>query len=182
VDDSDWLARWCKAMQDGWPCQEDVPAPRLVDGIVIFSGISLGMSTITYLALAIHLPVLVASFGASACLLFCVPKAPFAQPRNIIAGHILSAAVGVAFQNILGCTWYSAALSVGGATVAMLYSRTLHPPAAATALIAVLTTQGMLFPIYPVAVGATILVAAGRVISRLLPKVAQATVIYKKEG
>ncbi len=141
------------------------PSPRA--GLRIFCGATLGTAVLTSLAMTAAVPVLIASFGASACLIFAVPHGPFSRPRNVILGHALAALVGVAVVNTLGCTWYGAALAVGGAVAAMLYSGTLHPPAAATALIAVLTNQGLLYPLVPVAAGAAVLSLAGLVFNRL---------------
>lgn len=181
MDDRNCLADWCQIVKNGWSSNaKDLPTPRVVNQVGIILGVSLGLSIITYLSLTVKLPILVASFGASACLLFCVPKAPVSQPRSVIGGHMISAAIGVACQIILGCTWYSAVLSVCGATAAMLYSRTLHPPAAATALIAVLTVQDIMFPIYPVGVGASILIAAKTVANQLISKLAQVAGADKK--
>src|ERR1700760_227609 len=40
-------------------------------------------------------PLLIAPFGASSVLLFGAPDSAFAQPRNLVLGHLLSAAVGL---------------------------------------------------------------------------------------
>lgn len=141
------------------------PSPR--DGLRIFCGATLGMAALAYLAMEAAAPVLVASFGASACLIFAAPRGPFSRPRNVVLGHVIAAATGVAVANTLGCTWYGAALAVGGAIAAMLYSGTLHPPAAATALIAVLTNQGLLYPFVPVGAGAALLMATGTAFNRI---------------
>jgi len=39
---------------------------------------------------AMDLTLLIGSFGASAVLIYGAPKSPFAQPRNVIGGHMLS--------------------------------------------------------------------------------------------
>ena len=38
---------------------------------------------------------LVASFGASAVLIYGAPQAELSQPRNLLGGHIISALIGV---------------------------------------------------------------------------------------
>ncbi len=143
------------------------PLPSCREGLRVFCGATLGMGIIAYLAMAAAVPVLVASFGASACLIFAVPRGPFSRPRNVVGGHVIAALTGVAVANTMGCTWYGASLAVGGAIVAMLYTRTFHPPAAATALIAVLTNQSFLYPLIPVAVGSALLMIAGMTFNRL---------------
>ena len=46
--------------------------------------------------------LLLGSFGASAMLVFGAPHAPFAQPRNVTGGHVVSALAGVFVQQTLG--------------------------------------------------------------------------------
>ena len=38
-------------------------------------------------------PYLIASFGATAVLIYGVPDAPFSKPRNVLFGHLLSAII-----------------------------------------------------------------------------------------
>ena len=40
---------------------------------------------------------LIASFGSSMVLLYGYPESPFAQPKNIFFGHLLTAIVGLFF-------------------------------------------------------------------------------------
>jgi CBS-domain-containing membrane protein len=83
--------------------------------------------------------LVIGSFGASAVLIYGSPKAPFAQPRNLIGGHVLSALVGM-------LTWHylpdvlilQEAFAVATAIALMQLTRTMHPPGGATALIAVI--------------------------------------------
>ncbi|MCP3669075.1 MAG: HPP family protein, partial [Gammaproteobacteria bacterium] len=82
---------------------------------------------------------LVGSFGASAVLLYGAPQAEFSQPRNLLGGHIMSAIVGVTIYKYLPLdVALLGALAVSISIVAMHFTRTLHPPGGATALIAVI--------------------------------------------
>ena len=40
---------------------------------------------------------LIASFGSSMVLLYGYPESPFAQPKNIFFGHLVTSAVGIFF-------------------------------------------------------------------------------------
>ncbi len=82
--------------------------------------------------------ILVPSMGASAVLLFAAPHAPFSQPWNVVAGHLLSAVIGVACWRWIPQLAVAAALSVGLAIAAMYLARCIHPPGGATALAAVI--------------------------------------------
>jgi CBS-domain-containing membrane protein len=110
-----------------------------------------------------ELSLLIGSFGASAVLVYGAIKSPLAQPRNLIGGHIISALVGVACVKLFGGTvWLAAALAVSLAIVAMLATKTLHPPGGATALIAVIGgpkihALGFLYAFIPAGAGALVL-------------------------
>lgn len=82
---------------------------------------------------------LVGSFGASAVLLYGVPNSPFAQPRNLVGGHVVSACSGVTCALVLASQPdIAAAVAVSLALLVMHLTRTIHPPGGATALIAVI--------------------------------------------
>ena len=62
----------------------------------LFSAITIG--ALTLLTYKTELGIfLIASFGSSMVLLYGYPESPFAQPKNIFFGHLLTAAVGIFF-------------------------------------------------------------------------------------
>lgn len=119
------------------------------------------------------LTLLIGSFGASAVLVYGAIKSPLAQPRNLIGGHVISGLVGVASYQMVGETiWLAAAVAVSLAIVAMLATKTLHPPGGATALIAVVGGQkihdlGFLYAFIPAGLGALILLAVALLVNNL---------------
>ena len=119
------------------------------------------------------LSLLIGSFGASAVLVYGAIKSPLAQPRNLIGGHVISGLVGVACWQVFGATlWIAAALAVSLAIVAMLATKTLHPPGGATALIAVIGGDkvhalGFLYAIIPAGAGAVVLLIVALLVNNL---------------
>lgn len=90
-------------------------------------------------------PLVIASFGAAAILEYNAIESPLSQPRNLVLGHLLSAAVGVGITKLFrllpearfeDLRWLAGALSVGCASTVMGMTKTVHPPAGATALLA----------------------------------------------
>lgn len=85
----------------------------------------------------IDTPLLIASMGASAVLLFALPHSPLSQPWPLVGGNIISCAIGV-----MCARWapeaIAAPVAVGLAITCMYYLRCLHPPGGATALAAVI--------------------------------------------
>jgi CBS-domain-containing membrane protein len=119
------------------------------------------------------LTLLIGSFGASAVLVYGAIKSPLAQPRNLLGGHILAGIIGVACYKMFGATpWVAGALAASLAIVAMLLTKTLHPPAGATALIAVIGGDkihnlGFLYAFIPAGLGALILLIVALLVNNL---------------
>ncbi len=121
------------------------------------------------------LTLIIGSFGASAVLIYGAVDSPFAQPRNLIGGHILSAIIGVACcQLFADQPWLAAPAAVATAIAAMQLTGTVHPPGGATALIAVIGGPGILdlgyfYVILPVTTGAVLLLIVAMVVNSIAP-------------
>lgn len=144
-------------------------SPPNIDLFISWLGAFIGIGAVAFLSIVMKLPMIVASLGASAVLVYGAPDVPFAQPRNVFFGHILSATTGVIVYTVLGYSWWAAALATALAIVLMLVTKTTHPPGGATALIAVLTKASWLYIFMPVAVGALILIVVGLFTNNLSP-------------
>lgn len=108
-------------------------------------------------------------FGSTATLIYGAHKAPLAQPRNILLGHFLAALMGVAVYDFFGTTWWSIALGVTLATIFMVVTHSIHPPAGATAYVAVLTGglgQGYSFILNPIMIGVFILALVAVIVNK----------------
>ena len=115
----------------------------------------------------------IGSFGASAVLVFGIPLSPYAQPRNMVGGQILSAVIGVAVYHLVPDPLYlSAALAVSVTIAVTHFTRTLHPPAGATALIAVIGNEhiheiGYLYVLTPVLYGVIIMLVVALIVNNI---------------
>jgi CBS-domain-containing membrane protein len=118
---------------------------------------------------------LIGSFGASSVLVYGAIQSPLAQPRNLIGGHVVSAILGVTVAQLLpDIIWLTAPLAVALSIVGMQFTKTLHPPGGATALIAVsgsakIKALGFLYVLYPVLSGALILLLVALIFNNLTP-------------
>jgi CBS-domain-containing membrane protein len=89
--------------------------------------------------------------GASAVLCYGAIEAPLAQPRALIGGHFVSALIGVCITKLFGLLptehrldqlrWLAGSLSAASAVVLMQITKTTHPPAGATALLAAVSPE-----------------------------------------
>ena len=128
-----------------------------------------------YVARGAGLPLLIGSFGASAVLVFGACGSPFAQPRNLVGGHVISAITGVFCSSLLpDMTWLAASLAVATSIALMHMTVTLHPPGAATALVAVTGGEsihqlGYFFAIVPCLAGALVMLLVA-LLANNLPK------------
>lgn len=116
-------------------------------------------------------PLLVASMGASAVILFAIPNSPLAQPWPFAGGQILSACIGVTCLRLFPDAVSAAAFATGFSVLLMLLLRCLHPPAAATALAPVLggaplSELGFDFVLAPVGINVLFMLAAAITINR----------------
>jgi CBS domain-containing membrane protein len=118
---------------------------------------------------------LIGSFGASSVLIYGAIQSPFAQPRNLVGGHLVSAIVGVTVAYVVpDVIWITAPLAVSLSIVCMQITKTLHPPGGATALIAIIGSEkikalGFLYILSPVLTGSLILLMVALVFNNITP-------------
>ncbi len=148
------------------------PLPSLARklGFAAISGLG-GFVVIFLLAQAtasFHTVLLIAPFGASCVLVFALPHSPLAQPRNVIGGHLVSVAVGIAVYALCGAAPWSFGLAVGLAIALMELTGTLHPPAGADPIVAIMAKAGWTFLLSPVLAGAVLIVACAFAYHRIV--------------
>ena len=98
--------------------------------LIAFIGASLAGASLGLLAESSQQALIMGSFGASIFLVMAVPDLPFAQPRNVLAGHFLASAIGLACFHFIGEGFFIMGLALGLTTVAMLFLRSrIHLPA-----------------------------------------------------
>lgn len=111
------------------------------------------------------LPLIVASMGASAVLVFVRPASPFSQPWPVIGGNIIAALAGLLAGRLTGAPAVSCALAVGLAIAGMSVARALHPPGGGTALVYALGATGAdqwsWYYLTPLVVNVALLAACG---------------------
>jgi CBS-domain-containing membrane protein len=140
---------------------DGAPLPPLAPLHVIalaWLGGCVAIAVVAGLADMLSLSLVLGSFGASCVLVFGFPDVPFSQPRNVIAGHVLSSLVGLTFLTLCGPQWWAAAFAVGTAIAIMMGTRTVHPPAGSNPVIVFLTRPDWHFLLYPTFAGAVLLV------------------------
>ena len=113
---------------------------------------------------------LIPPFGASMVLVMAAHESSLAKPKNILLGHILSALSGVIILYLIGDNFLALGIAVALAVFVMIVTDTIHPPAGANPIIVILTGQGISFVLFPVAVGAFMLVVFAYLYNKLLKR------------
>ncbi|MBL6858076.1 MAG: HPP family protein [Pelagibacteraceae bacterium] len=112
-----------------------------------------------------------ASFGSSMVLLFGFPESPFAQPKNVFFGHLVSASVGVFFVNLIPLPIYiSIAFAVGIGIFLMILLDVVHPPAGGNPILVIIGSVSYDYLIFPVITGCIIIILLAIFINKLILK------------
>ncbi len=111
---------------------------------------------------------LIPPFGASMVLVMAVHNSPLAEPKNIFLGHTLSALSGVVIFALMGSSFISLGIAVGLAVFVMATFDSIHPPAGANPIIAILGGKGLSFVLMPVALGAIVIILFALFYNKLL--------------
>ena len=136
----------------------------------IFSIITIGCLTLLTYKTEFGL-FLVASFGSTMVLLFGYPESPFAQPKNIFFGHLLTSVVGVIFVNIVPLPIYiMIPFAVGFGVFLMILTGVTHPPAGGNPIIVIIGSASFSYIINPIIIGSVIVLVFGIVLNRLILK------------
>ena len=131
-------------------------------------------------------PIIVASMGASAVIVFFTPTSPLAQPWPLVGGQLVSAVIGVLCTQAFSHTVFASACAVGGSVLVMLLLRCLHPPGAATALTPIMagatSTLGYDFVLLPVGLNVAIILMMAIVINRWVLRYDYPTISHQADG
>ena len=114
---------------------------------------------------------LIASFGSSMVVLFGYPESPFAQPKNIFFGHLLTSLVGVLFVAFIPLPIYiTIPLAVGAGVGLMILLSVPHPPAGGNPIIIIMGSVSFDFLINPIISGTIIILIFGIILNRIILK------------
>jgi CBS-domain-containing membrane protein len=146
------------------------PALRLLWCLV---GVACGSALALSIAGPGAAPFLLTSLGGTAVFLFGLTRAPAAQPRAILGGHLGGALIGIACYQMFGDALWVYVLALMLAFAFMLLTRTVHPPAGANPILMVYVHAGWIALWNPVFIGVGCLMLLAAIWSRLYPGLAR---------
>ena len=136
----------------------------------IFSIITIGILTVLTYKTSYGI-FLIASFGSTMVLLYGYPESPFAQPKNIILGHFLTALIGIIFLNFVPLPIFlNIPVAVGFGVMFMILLKVTHPPAGGNPIIVIIGSVSFDYLLTPVLIGSIIVVLFGVIINKFLFK------------
>jgi CBS-domain-containing membrane protein len=113
---------------------------------------------------------LIPPFGATCYIVFSIPDSAFAQPRNIIGGHVLAVLVGLLCLFIFGSNWWSQAIAISSIVAGMHLIRVNHPLAAATTMFLTLQEHSDWKVLFTVLIGSIMVAAVAVVFNKYVLK------------
>ena len=136
----------------------------------LFSFITIGVLTIlTYKT--DYGVFLIASFGSSMVLLYGYPESPFAQPKNVFFGHLVTSIVGMFFLNFIPLPIFLIIpLAVGSGVALMILFNVTHPPAGGNPIIVIIGSVSIDYLLNPIITGSIIILIFAIVLNRLILK------------
>jgi hypothetical protein len=105
------------------------------------AGGAVAIAIMEFLAERSSVPLAFIPFATSIVLVMGSPEAKPAQPRALIAGHLLSTAAGLSMVMVAGPQPWAAAIAVGMAIGIMHMTDSFHPPAGINPLLIVLNDK-----------------------------------------
>ena len=117
-----------------------------------------------------------ASFGSTVVLVFGYPDNEFAQPKNVLFGHLLCTLVVILFVTLFQISqdrtifFLAIGLAVGISVMLMMAFKVSHPPAGGNTILVMLTQDSFQYLIFPIMVGAITIIIGGIVYNRFILK------------
>ena len=136
----------------------------------LFSMITIGV--LTFLTYKTDLGIfLLASFGSSMVLLYGYPESPFAQPKNVFFGHLLTSVVGIFVLYFIPLPLFlTIPFAVGLGVGLMIFFNVTHPPAGGNPIIVIIGSVSLEYIFSPVITGSIIILIFGIIINRFILK------------
>ena len=114
---------------------------------------------------------LIASFGSSMVLLYGYPESPFAQPKNVFFGHLVTATVGMFFLYLIPLPLFIIIpLAVGFGVGLMILLNVTHPPAGGNPIIVIMGSVSLDYLLSPIISGSIIILVFAIIINKFILK------------
>ena len=136
----------------------------------LFSIITIGILTLLTYKTEFGI-FLIASFGSSMVLLYGYPESPFAQPKNVFFGHLVTSIVGLIVLYFVPLPLFiTVPIAVGFGVGLMILFNVTHPPAGGNPIIVIIGSVSFDYLFSPVITGSIIIIIFAIIINRFILK------------
>ena len=136
----------------------------------LFSVITIGILTLLTYKTEFGI-FLIASFGSSMVLLYGYPESPFAQPKNVFFGHLVTSIVGLIVLYFVPLPLFiTVPIAVGFGVGLMILFNVTHPPAGGNPIIVIVGSVSFDYLFSPVITGSIIIIISAIIINRFILK------------
>ena len=136
----------------------------------LFSIITIGILTLLTYKTEFGI-FLIASFGSSMVLLYGYPESPFAQPKNVFFGHLVTSIVGLIVLYFVPLPLFiTVPIAVGFGVGLMILFNVTHPPAGGNPIIVIVGSVSFDYLFSPVITGSIIIIISAIIINRFILK------------
>ena len=136
----------------------------------LFSIITIGILTLLTYKTEFGI-FLIASFGSSMVLLYGYPESPFAQPKNVFFGHLVTATVGMFFLYLIPLPLFIIIpLAVGFGVGLMILLNVTHPPAGGNPILVIMGSVSLDYLLSPIISGSIIILVFAIIINKFILK------------
>ena len=144
----------------------------IIKGLIASLFSTITISALTFLTYKTQYGMfLIASFGSSMVLLYGYPESPFAQPKNIFFGHLVTSIVGILVLFYIPLPIYlTIPIAVGTGVGLMIILNVTHPPAGGNPIIVIMGSVSLDYLINPIITGTIIILIFGIILNRLILK------------
>ena len=134
----------------------------------LFSIITIGILTLLTYKTEFGI-FLIASFGSSMVLLYGYPESPFAQPKNVFFGHLVTSVVGLIVLYFVPLPLFiTVPIAVGFGVGLMILFNVTHPPAGGNPIIVIVGSVSFDYLFSPVITGSIIIIISAIIINRFI--------------
>ena len=134
----------------------------------LFSIITIGILTLLTYKTEFGI-FLIASFGSSMVLLYGYPESPFAQPKNVFFGHLVTSIVGLIVLYFVPLPIFiTVPIAVGFGVGLMILFNVTHPPAGGNPIIVIVGSVSFDYLFSPIITGSIIIIISAIIINRFI--------------
>jgi CBS-domain-containing membrane protein len=133
------LAKYLKKMKGRTTDKSSLNYTELV---ISATGGLIAMTMISIIAIYLGYPMVLGPIAASSLLIFGAHNGPFSQPRQIIGGHLIASFASLTIWDVFGRSYFTMGITLAVVIILIVLTNTIHPPAAASAIVAINTGAG----------------------------------------